>query len=96
MADEMSLNIEIDEITSLGAYCNLAAVAHSQQEFILDFIFVLPGQNKGKVRSRVIVSPPHAKRLLSALSENISKYENRFGIIKEELPPADLKAGFVH
>lgn len=77
------LNIEIDEQTALGVYSNLAVVNHSTSEFVLDFINVMPGIPKAKVRSRIIVTPEHAKRLLRALQENITKYEHEFGEIKE-------------
>lgn len=76
------LNIEIDEQTALGIYSNLAVVNHSNSEFVLDFISMLPGLPKAKVRSRIIVTPEHAKRILNAIQENISKYENEFGEIK--------------
>ena len=78
------LNIEIDEQTALGVYSNLAVVNHSSSEFVLDFINVMPGMPKAKVRSRIIVTPEHAKRLLRALQENISKFEKEYGDVKEQ------------
>lgn len=77
------LNIEIDEQTALGLYSNLAVVNHSSSEFVLDFVNVMPGMPKAKVRSRIIITPEHAKRLLRALHENISNYELEHGDIKE-------------
>jgi len=77
------LNIEIDEQTALGVYSNLAVVNHSTSEFVLDFINIMPGIAKAKVRSRIIVTPEHAKRLLRALQDNVAKYEQEFGEIKE-------------
>ena len=79
------LNIEIDEQTALGLYSNLAVVNHSSSEFVLDFINVMPGMPKAKVRSRTIITPEHAKRFLRALNENISNYESEHGDIKEQI-----------
>ena len=85
MAEEkqIKINIEIDDVTAQGIYSNMAFIAHSQPEFLIDFLFIQPTQGKGRVRSRVILSPPHAKRLLAALDENIKKYEKNFGPISE-------------
>ncbi|MEW6517142.1 MAG: DUF3467 domain-containing protein [candidate division FCPU426 bacterium] len=79
----LQLQVEIDEATSQGAYVNLALVAHNATEFVMDFIFVQPQQPKAKVRARVISSPGHTKRFLRALSENVTRYEQVFGEIKE-------------
>ncbi|MBI45374.1 MAG: hypothetical protein CMG66_04320 [Candidatus Marinimicrobia bacterium] len=76
------LKIEIDESVGQGEYVNFAIVTHSVAEFVLDFIRILPGLNKSKVRSRVVISPMHAKTFLKALQDNIDKYENKFGEIK--------------
>lgn len=84
MADEpkkQELQIEIDDQTAQGVYCNLAFISHSEQEFVMDFMFLSPQQPKAKVRSRVITSPKHAKRFLAALADNLKKYEARFGAI---------------
>lgn len=78
------VKIQIDEQTANGTYSNLAMIAHSESEFILDFIFFQP-QNTAKVRSRVIMSPTQVKRTLEALKDNIAKYEAKFGPIKEPL-----------
>ena len=76
------INIELPEELEDGIYANLAMIAHSPSEFIIDFISIMPGMAKAKVKSRIIVSPEHAKRLLAALEENIEKYEHSFGSIK--------------
>jgi len=77
------LNIELSEEVAEGTYSNLVMLAHSSEEFILDFIRVMPGVPKAKVKSRVIVSPPHAKRLLRALADNIERFERSHGEIEE-------------
>ncbi len=90
------IQIEIDEQTAQGVYCNLAMIAHSENEFIIDFIFIQPQAPKAKVRSRIITSPSHIKRLLLALEENIRKYEERFGEIKTKTQTEEKKIGFYH
>jgi len=77
-----NINIELDENTAQGSYSNLVIVNHSPTEFVLDFINVMPGSPKAKVRSRIILTPQHAKRFLKALDENLIKYESSFGDIK--------------
>ena len=76
------LKIEIDESVGQGEYVNFAIVTHSAAEFVLDFIRILPGLNKSKVKSRIVISPMHAKTFLKALQDNIDKYEKKFGEIK--------------
>lgn len=76
------MQIELNEEVAEGTYANLAIITHSSSEFILDFVRVMPGMPKAPVKSRIVLSPEHAKRLLRALEENISKYENIFGAIK--------------
>tara|TARA_B100001142_G_C14034756_1_gene539604 strand:+ start:283 stop:600 length:318 start_codon:yes stop_codon:yes gene_type:complete len=76
------LKIEIDDTTGQGEYVNFAIVTHSAAEFIMDFIRILPGLTKSKVKSRIVISPMHAKTFLNALQDNIDKYENKFGEIK--------------
>jgi len=78
---QLQLQVEMDDATAQGLYANLAGIAHNETEFILDFLFLQPNQPKAKLRSRIISSPVHAKRFLVALSENIRKYEERFGLI---------------
>jgi len=75
------INIELSEEVAEGVYSNLAMIAHSNSEFVIDFIRLMPGVPKAKVKSRVIVTPEHAMRLLAALKDNIEKYEAAFGEI---------------
>lgn len=82
-----SFNIELTEDVADGVYSNLVMISHSPEEFILDFIRVMPGVPKARVKSRIIVTPQHAKRLLRALSENIERYEAAHGEIDERTPP---------
>ncbi len=84
---QVQLNIELDEHTAEGVYSNLVMIAHSPEEFILDFIRIVPGVQKARVKSRIIVTPQHARRLLNALSENIDRYERAHGVIEERVPP---------
>lgn len=80
------INIELGEKEAEGIYSNLAIITHSAAEFIIDFTRVVPGVPKAKVYARIITTPQHAKMLLKALSENISKFEARFGEIKIDTP----------
>lgn len=80
------LNIELSEDVAEGIYSNLAIISHSHSEFVLDFIRMMPNVPKAKVKSRIILTPQHAKRLLKALSDNISKYENQYGVIQDSEP----------
>src|SRR5436189_5995783 len=77
------INIEISEEVSEGAYANLAIITHSHSEFVIDFVNVMPGTPKSKVKSRIILTPQHAKRLMKALTENIGRYETANGQIKD-------------
>lgn len=90
-----NLNIELSEETAEGVYANLAMIAHSSSEFVIDFIRLMPGVPKAKVKSRIVITPEHAKRLLSALEENINKYEKTFGPVKqtEEAPRFPINFG---
>ena len=81
-AKENNINIELDESIAQGLYSNLVIVNHSPTEFVLDFINVMPGAPKAKVRSRVILTPEHTKKFINALAENLDKYEKSFGKIK--------------
>ncbi len=76
------LQIEIKPEVAQGVYSNLVAITHSSAEVILDFISMMPGMPKGDVKSRIVMAPEHAKRLLAALGDNIRKYEQQFGEIK--------------
>ncbi len=84
--NEGQLQIELSNEIAEGTYANLAVIAHSTSEFVLDFIRIMPGVAKAKVNSRVIMTPEHAKRLAIALEDNIIKYEKQFGQIR--LPDA--------
>ncbi len=76
------INIELSEDIAEGIYANLAIITHSNAEFVIDFIRMMPGVPKAKVKSRIVLTPEHAKRLVAALSDNISKYEQTNGKIK--------------
>ena len=76
------INIELSDETAQGIYSNLVVITHSSAEFILDFIRIMPGVPKAQVKSRIILTPEHAKRLMLALKDNIGKYESVHGIIK--------------
>lgn len=89
------VNIELPEEIAEGTYANLAIISHSQSEFVVDFVRLVPNVPKAKVKSRVILTPQHAKRLMSALQDNISKFEKQFGPIgetnnKEVYPPMNF------
>ena len=81
--DPNNINIQLNEMIASGVYCNLALVNHSPSEFVVDFIQLMPGVQQANVRSRVILAPLHAKRVLAALQQNITNYEQQFGEIKE-------------
>jgi len=88
------INIELDEQTAQGIYSNLAIINHSQSEFVIDFVSIMPGVPKSKVKSRIVLTPQHAKRLLKALGENISRFEQAHGQIKEQKqPPIPINFG---
>lgn len=91
---ENQLNIELSEEVAEGVFSNLAIITHSNTEFVLDFIRVMPGIPKAKVKSRIILTPEHAKRLMHALQDNIEKFENVNGRIKtHEEPPFPMGFG---
>jgi ribonuclease BN (tRNA processing enzyme) len=77
------LNIEISEEVAEGSYANLAIITHSHAEFVIDFVNVMPGTPKSKVKSRIIFTPQHAKRFMKAMTDNIQKYETVNGQIKD-------------
>ncbi len=88
------INIELDEKTADGIYSNLAIINHSPSEFVLDYLNIMPGVPKSKVKARIILTPQHAKRLLKALGENIHRFEVAHGEIKDtEQPPLPLNFG---
>ena len=82
MKNENQLQIELKEEVAEGIYSNLAVIAHSSSEFVMDFIRMMPGVAKAKVKSRIIMTPEHAKRLALALQDNLKKYEQTFGPIR--------------
>ena len=88
------LNIEIGEEVAEGVYSNLAIINHSPSEFIADFIQMMPGVPKAKVKSRIILTPQHAKRLAQALVDNVAKYEEQFGEIKDLDPNKGVPINF--
>lgn len=77
------LNIELSEEMAEGTYSNLAIITHSNSEFVLDFVKVMPGMPKAKVKSRIVLTPQHAKRLINALMDNVGKFEAVHGVIKQ-------------
>ncbi len=88
------INIELDEATAEGIYSNLAIINHSASEFVLDFVCIMPGTPKARVKSRIVLTPQHAKRLLKAMGENIHRFESANGEIKDtEQPPIPLNFG---
>jgi len=93
-AENNQLNIELSEEMAEGTYSNLAIITHSNAEFVLDFIRVMPGVPKAKVKSRIVLTPQHAKRLMLALGDNIHKYEEQLGTIDiHETPPFPMNFG---
>lgn len=90
---QFGLDIEIDDATAQGNYSNLAIISHSTSEFIIDFAVVLPGVEKARVKSRVILTPEHAKRLLRSLQDNIMRYESNVGKIEIPSPQPTPDAG---
>ena len=78
------INIELPEDIAEGVYANLAIISHSNTEFVVDFIRMMPNVPQAKVKSRIILTPEHAKRLLGALADNVRKYEQQFGTIDEK------------
>lgn len=91
---ENQINIELNEDVASGVYSNLAIITHSQAEFICDFVQMLPGLPKAQVKSRIIMTPVNAKRLMRALIENVQKYEQNVGVINDNdiqgMPPMNF------
>ncbi|MCH5332036.1 MAG: DUF3467 domain-containing protein [Alistipes sp.] len=79
---QMGLDVALDENVAGGIYSNLAIISHSKTEFVIDFAAILPGMPKAKVRSRILLTPEHAKRLLLSMQENLARYESSFGEIE--------------
>ncbi|WP_298653322.1 DUF3467 domain-containing protein [uncultured Proteiniphilum sp.] len=84
------IQIELSDEIAQGVYSNLAIISHSTSEFVIDFIRIVPGVPKAKVKSRIILTPEHAKRLLMALKDNIDKFEQQNGPIRIQNDPAFL------
>ncbi len=91
---EQQINIELPEDVADGIYSNLAIIGHSNQEFIVDFVKLMPGVPKAKVKARIILTPQHAKRLVKALQENITRFEQAHGVIKESDPNPGFPMNF--
>ena len=88
------LDIELHEDIAEGVYCNLAMIGHSNAEFVIDFIRMMPGVPKAKVKSRIIMTPEHTMRFLNALKENLERYQESFGDIKHDADGITLPFGF--
>lgn len=95
---EGQLQIELKEDVAEGVYANLAVIAHSSSEFVLDFVRMMPGVAKAQVKSRIIMTPEHAKRLAYALQDNLRRYEAQFGEVRlpeqrqeYNIPPTPFK-----
>ena len=84
--EQKGLDVELSADVAQGNYSNLAIISHSSSEFVLDFATVLPGVEKAQVKSRIILTPEHAKRLLRSLQENIVRYESAMGKIEIPVP----------
>ncbi|MFQ5579938.1 MAG: DUF3467 domain-containing protein [Nitrospiria bacterium] len=84
---QVQIQIEIDDATSQGIYANMALLAHTETEFVIDFVYIQPQTPKAKVRARILSSPAHTKRLLMALQDNIRRFEEKFGAIKSPSEP---------
>jgi len=87
--NQQAIQIKITDEVLKGFHANMMSVAHSKEEFVLDFINVYPWQRNGIVGSRVIMTPGHIKRVIAALSENLQKYEKQFGKITEAKAPSE-------
>ena len=91
---ENQINIELNEEVASGVYSNLAIITHSNAEFVCDFVQLLPGLPKAQVKSRIIMTPVNAKRLMKALIENVQKYEQNIGVINDgdfpDIPPMNF------
>ncbi|MDR2886500.1 MAG: DUF3467 domain-containing protein [Bacteroidales bacterium] len=88
------INIELKEEVAQGTYSNLAIITHSASEFIVDFVRIMPGIPKAQVKSRIILTPEHAKRLVAALQDNITRFEAVHGTIKDVTGSAPMPLTF--
>lgn len=92
--NQKQINIELDEKIAEGIYSNLAIINHSVSEFVVDFISMMPGAPKAKVKSRIVLTPQHAKKFLKALSDNVKRFESAHGTIKDyEQPTIPINFG---
>lgn len=89
------IQIDVDEAVAQGAYSNLVLINHNENEFVLDFAYLQPSTPRARVRSRIISSPRHTKRLLRALEHNLRRYEERFGKIEEPTPEPYPTGGLI-
>ena len=89
---QVGIDLELDEVTAQGHYSNLAIISHSASEFVVDFAAMLPGVPKAKVKSRIILTPEHAKRLMLSLQDNIARYESN--VARIELQQSQGPHGF--
>jgi hypothetical protein len=89
------INIELSEEMAEGTYANLAMIAHSNTEFVIDFIRLMPGVPKAKVKSRIVMTPEHTVRFLQALKENVERYQDAFGDIRDmsDMPKVPFNFG---
>lgn len=76
---KQQFDIELNREVAQGTYSNLSIISHSSSEFIVDFIRIMPGMPKAEVKSRIILTPEHAKRLLLALQDNVRRFERITG-----------------
>lgn len=90
---DQQINIELTEEVAEGTYSNLAIINHSFAEFVIDFVNLMPGAPKAKVKSRIIMTPQHAKRMMRALIDNVKKFEAQNGVIKEQDVPVPFVGG---
>ena len=92
--EQKQINIELDEKTAEGIYSNLAIINHSVSEFVVDFISMMPGAPKAKVKSRIVLTPQHAKKFLKALNDNVNRFEKAHGVITDyEQTPIPINFG---
>ena len=92
---KQKINIELDEKVAEGTYSNLAIINHSVSEFVIDFISVMPGSPKNKVKSRIIITPQHAKKLAKALNDNINRFEKEIQHGNKQWGDQELDVGMV-
>lgn len=92
---KLGIDLQLEDQIAQGEYANLAIISHSSSEFVLDFAALMPGVPKAKIKSRIILAPEHAKRLLLSLQENITRYESAMGSIEIPVPPVSDDSGQV-